>query len=398
MCAVDERCRYGRGVRIPKYPMFLRLEYPVSGFPSGQSGLGEVGRGVVSFLSPEFIRMRAREKRKSSDGFIFPSLLIAERPPMGMRILSGTILCLAFAAPHAQKVDSSLSFFITGTAIGKGANLGGLAGADAHCAALAAKVGSTRKVWRAYLSTQAASGARAVNARDRIGTGPWFNAKRVMVASSVDNLHSTKNNLGPRLSLTETGDTIPWSGAASRHDMLTGSDSDGTAFAPGGDSTCGNWTSDQDPGGAQVGHYNKAGGGDHPTSWNSAHLSYGCSNAKLVSSNCGGYFYCFAADAPTGMGRTDQRREDRKEERRIGEYFVAGGSAGAGTERTFHFELKEAGDVEVEVMSVQGRVVATLAKGKLQVGSHEVHWNGTTEHGAAAPVGAYVVRLRVEGY
>jgi hypothetical protein len=307
----------------------------------------------------------------------------------GIRCGIGFILGFAFIPSQAQKPDSSLSFFITSKAIGKGADLGGLAGADAHCAELAAKAGASRKVWRAYLSTQATAGAAAVNARDRIGTGPWFNAKKVMVASGVDNLHSTKNNLGPRLSLTETGDTIPWSGAENRHDMLTGSDSDGTAFAPGGDSTCGNWTSDKDLGGAQVGHYNKAGGGDHPTSWNSAHLSYGCSNAKLVSSNCGGYYYCFATDAATGLHRPERRQETR----RIGAYFVGEGSSKAGTERAFAFELSEAGDVEVQVVSLKGRIVATLTRGGMQAGSHEARWNGTTEQGALAPAGAYLVRL-----
>lgn len=307
---------------------------------------------------------------------------------MGLRFLVCIIACSAIIAA-AQKADSSLSFFITGKAIGKGANLGGLAGADAYCTELAAKAGATRKVWKAYLSTQATAGAPAINARDRIGEGPWFNAKKVMIASSVENLHGSKNNVGPRLSLTETGDTIPWSGAANRHDILTGSDSDGTAFSPGADSTCGNWTKETDAGGAQVGHYNKAGGGAHPTSWNSAHLSYGCSNTKLVESNCGGFFYCFAADAASGM----RRPEGHHEMRRIGEYYL--GEAGSATERPFGYELSEAAEVEVQVVNMQGRIVATLARGRMQAGTHEVRWNGRTEQGALAPAGVYLVRLHI---
>lgn len=289
-------------------------------------------------------------------------------------------LLLACAAPRAQQYDSSLSFFITSKAIGKGANLGGLAGADAHCASLAAKAGATRTGWRAYLSTQATAGAPAVNARDRIGKGPWFNAKKVMIASGVENLHGPDNNVGARLSLTETGDTIPWSGAANRHDILTGSDSDGTAFGPGADSTCGNWTKETDAGGAYVGHYNKAGGGDHPKSWNSAHLSYGCSNAKLVESNCGGYFYCFASDATTAIGP-----------RIIGQ---AEWARGAGGERVFGFTLDAAAEGEVQVMDARGRVVATLARGRLAAGSHEARWDGKTAQGATAPAGAYLIRLK----
>lgn len=308
---------------------------------------------------------------------------------MRTRTITAIICWLAIVATQAQKQDSSLGFFITSKAIGKGANLGGLAGADAYCAELAAKAGATHKVWKAYLSTQATAGAPAINARDRIGTGPWFNAKKVMIASSVENLHSSKNNVGPRLSLTETGDTIPWSGAANRHDILTGSDSDGTAFSPGADSTCGNWTKETDAGGAQVGHYNKAGGGAHPTSWNSAHLSYGCSNAKLVESNCGGYFYCFATDAASGLRRTEGHREMR----RIGEYYL--GEGGGASVRAFGFELAEATEVEVQVVSMQGRIVATLARGRKQAGTHEVRWNGRTEQGALAPAGAYLVRLHI---
>ncbi|MEO7955854.1 MAG: FlgD immunoglobulin-like domain containing protein [Fibrobacteria bacterium] len=307
---------------------------------------------------------------------------------IGSRIILGTAITALTAFPaFAQKPDSSLSFFITSKAIGKGGNLGGLAGADAHCADLAAKAGATRKIWKAYLSTQATADAPAVNARDRIGSGPWFNSKKVMIASSVDNLHSSKNNVGIGLSLTEIGTAIPYSGGASRHDILTGSDSDGTAFSPGPDSTCGNWTKETTEGGAYVGHYNKDGGGDHPKSWNSAHLSYGCSNAKFVESNCGGYIYCFAADAPTGL----RGREGQGEMRRLGEYLQ--GESGSAGERVFGFELSEASQVEVQVVDMQGRIVATLARGRMRAGAHEARWNGHTDRGEAVPAGAYWVRL-----
>lgn len=305
---------------------------------------------------------------------------------MDFRTLVAMVIFPAVMA-FPQRPDSSLSFFITSKAIGNGANLGGLAGADAHCTELAAKVGATRKEWRAYLSTQATASTPAVNARDRIGSGPWFNAKKVMVASSVENLHSANNNLGTRRSLTEKGDTIPWKGSASRHDILTGSDSDGTAFSPGGDSTCGNWTKSTDSGGAYVGHYNKDGGGDHPTSWNSAHMSYGCSNAKLVESNCGGYLYCFAVDGPTGLRRTEGHRAMR----RIGEFIQGSGAP----ERMFAFELTEASNVEVQVVDLHGSIVATLARGRMPAGTHAVRWNGRTQGGEAAPAGAYAVRLLI---
>ena len=308
---------------------------------------------------------------------------------MKTRIATVALIGLTLVSARAQKVDSSLSFFITSKAIGKGADLGGLAGADAHCLDLASKAGATHKVWKAYLSTQATTNTTAINARDRIGSGPWFNAKKVMVATSVSNLHSSQNHLGIGLSLTETGDTIPYTGAASRHDMLTGSDTDGTALGRGGDSTCSNWTSDKDPGGAQVGHYNKGGGGLRPTSWNSAHMSYGCSNAKLVSSNCGGLFYCFATDATVGLQDQDRRREPRT----LGKYVIAEGFQGTGREVAFAFELQEAADIEVRVVSPGGKVVATLAKGRMLAGAREVRWSGPTGKGSGLSAGIYLIQL-----
>jgi hypothetical protein len=186
----------------------------------------------------------------------------------------------------------NLGFFITSAGSGNGANLGGLAGADAICQKLAASVGAGSKTWRAYLSSSAAGNQAAVHARDRIGRGPWQNAKGVVVAQSVDDLHSEKNRLGKENSLTEKGAMVNGRGdAPNTHDILTGSGLDGRALA--GDNTCNNWTSNA-AGSARVGHHDKQGGGDNPNSWNSAHASSGCSQANLVSTGGAGLFYCFA--------------------------------------------------------------------------------------------------------
>ena len=181
-----------------------------------------------------------------------------------------------------------MSFFITSAGPGNGANLGGLAGADKHCQTLAAAAGAGNRTWRAYLSAAAAAGQPAVNARDRIGKGPWMNVKGTVVAKSVADLHSDANNLGGENSLTEKGAQVP----GNQHDILTGSKADGTLQT--GDAPCGNWTSAETTGGAMVGHHNKQGGGDAPTSWNAAHSSRGCSQQNLISTGGNGYFYCFA--------------------------------------------------------------------------------------------------------
>jgi len=203
---------------------------------------------------------------------------------------------LALVSPSASSVDAqgnSLSFFITSTNSGKGADLGGLAGADAHCAALAKGAGAGNRVWRAYLSTTAADGKPGVNAKDRIGTGPWFNAKGVQVAASVADLHSDNNKLSKENSLNEKGEVNNGRGdTPNRHDILTGSNLDGTAAT----ATCSNWTNGaQGGGGAQVGHHDRQGGGQNPTSWNSAHATPGCSIEELRKVGGEGYFYCFAA-------------------------------------------------------------------------------------------------------
>jgi hypothetical protein len=186
----------------------------------------------------------------------------------------------------------NLSFFITSAGSGTGANLGGLAGADGICQRLATSVGAGSKTWRAYLSASASGNQPAVNARDRIGRGPWQNAKGVVVAQNVDDLHSDSNKLGKENSLTEKGAMVNGRGdTPNTHDILTGSGLDGRALP--GDTTCGNWTSAA-AGSARVGHHDKQGGGENPNSWNSAHGSRGCGQADLVGTGGAGLFYCFA--------------------------------------------------------------------------------------------------------
>ncbi len=207
--------------------------------------------------------------------------------------LSVAIVLACLALPLAAQ---DMSFFITSKGPGDGANLGGLAGADAHCQSLAEAAGAGSKTWRAYLSAAAMDGQEAVNARDRIGTGPWFNAKGVQVAGNLDELHYSNVGLGKENSLTETGGVVNGRGdSPNQHDILTGSQLDGTVFTDGADHTCGNWTKNGE-GSAQVGHHDRTGGGQVPSSWNAAHGSRGCSQANLVATGGNGYFYCFATD------------------------------------------------------------------------------------------------------
>jgi hypothetical protein len=190
-----------------------------------------------------------------------------------------------------------MSFFITSAGPGKGADLGGLEGADRHCQALADAAGSRNLQFHAYLSTIAKGGTPGVNARDRIGTGPWYNAKGVQVAASVADLHSENNKLGKDNSLTEKGAKVNGRGDTPiMHDIITGSNLDGTAFTAEGYTNCENFTSAGE-GSTRVGHHDRQGGGDNPTSWNSAHSSRGCSQANLVATGGNGLFYCF------GFGR-----------------------------------------------------------------------------------------------
>jgi hypothetical protein len=207
-------------------------------------------------------------------------------------------ITFSLATFGARAQDKSLSFFITSKGPGNGANLGGLEGADKHCQTLAAAVGQGSKVWRAYLSASAAGSPGAqvvVHAKDRIGTGPWFNAKGVQVAASVADLHSDNNKLSKENSLTEKGEVVNGRGdTPNRHDILTGSQLDGTLATGDTNLTCNNWTSGGD-GSAQVGHHDRTGGGQNPTSWNSAHGSKGCSQTNLQGTGGDGLFYCFAA-------------------------------------------------------------------------------------------------------
>jgi hypothetical protein len=194
-----------------------------------------------------------------------------------------------------------MSFFVTSEGPGNGANLGGLAGADAHCQKLAAAVGADSKTWRAYLSTGWTQTTPAVNARDRIGKGPWFNAKGVMIASDVDALHGAGNNITKQTALSEKGAVVNGRGdTPTTHDILTGSRADGTAFssAPGmPDMTCGEWTKSGD-GSAMLGHHDRNGLSAEPwaVSWNSSHNSVGCSQDALRRTGGGGLFYCFATN------------------------------------------------------------------------------------------------------
>lgn len=198
---------------------------------------------------------------------------------------------LSSAQPGSTSPE--MSFFITSTGPGNGADLGGLEGADQHCQALAEAVGAGDRTWRAYLSTTDS----LVNARDRIGQGPWYNAKGVMVAKDVDHLHSENNNLGKQTSLNEKGEVVNGRGDnPNMHDILTGSQLDGTAFQDDTDTTCSDWTSSGEEGSARVGHHDREGGGEHPSSWNSAHGSRGCSQANLQGTGGNGLFYCFSVD------------------------------------------------------------------------------------------------------
>ncbi|MDE2794766.1 MAG: hypothetical protein OXL34_08110 [Gemmatimonadota bacterium] len=189
-----------------------------------------------------------------------------------------------------------MTFFITSAGPGDGANLGGLGGADAHCETLAAAQGAGGRGWMAYLSTISDDGSAAVNARDRIGSGPWHNHGGVLIANNVDELHSDAANLTKETILTEMGDMVNGRGDdPNMHDILTGSNMDGTAYTGEGYDNCGNWTSNSAEGSAAVGHHDRIGGGQNPTSWNSAHPSRGCGQANLQRTGGNGFFYCFAA-------------------------------------------------------------------------------------------------------
>jgi len=210
-----------------------------------------------------------------------------------IRISIGVATAAFAVASLAAAQSPDMTFFVTSTGSGKGADLGGLAGADKLCQTLAATVGAGGKTWRAYLSTQ---GAGAVNAKDRIGDGPWQNAKGVVVAKNNADLHGASNNLNKQTAITEKGEVLNGRGdTPNRHDILTGTQPDGTAFTVAEDKTCGNWTKSGD-GNAVVGHHDRTGLDTTPPalSWNSSHPSAGCSDEALIKTGGAGRLYCFA--------------------------------------------------------------------------------------------------------
>ena len=209
---------------------------------------------------------------------------------------AATTLMVACTSSGPSTPQSKMSFFVTSVNPGKGADFGGLAGADRYCQSLAAGVGAGGRTWRAYLSTTAAAGNPAVNARDRIGKGPWVNAKGVTIANNLDELHGT-NNLNKQTALTEKGEMVSGRGdPVNMHDILTGSTPDGRASADTSkDTTCGNWTKG-DTGSAIVGHHDRSGLDDSAPakSWNSSHATQGCSLDALKRTGGGGLLFCFA--------------------------------------------------------------------------------------------------------
>jgi len=214
-------------------------------------------------------------------------------------LFAGAMVCVAGGvAVHAQSANN-MSFFVTSVGKGDGANLGGLAGADAHCAALAKAAGSSKTNWHAYLSATPVQGAGAVDARDRIGSGPWINAKGTTIARNVDDLHSAK--LTKEMLINEKGMLVNGAGdTPNTHDILTGSDSSGRYLSTGNfDTTCKNWTSNSE-GSAMLGHHDGKGPPNatarHFTSWNASHTSRSCSQPDLVATGGAGLFYCFATN------------------------------------------------------------------------------------------------------
>ncbi|MFL2840583.1 MAG: hypothetical protein ACJ0BT_01920 [Pseudohongiellaceae bacterium] len=222
-----------------------------------------------------------------------------------LKFILGASIIFSSSAAMAQEMN----FFVTSAGSGHGGNLGGLAGADARCQALAAVAGAGDKTWHAYLSTQ---GMNAVNARDRIGSGPWYNVNGTMIATNLDELHQEETNnlsvenaldehggaVGP-VGLNDQGVPLPVSiqaGLGVEHDVLTGSQADGTAFPPGNDSTCNNWTSSDEGSGAMVGHTDRRSLEPGLSPWAAAHPSAGCSQQALVNTGGSGRYYCFAID------------------------------------------------------------------------------------------------------
>lgn len=297
-----------------------------------------------------------------------------------MRYLATAFILLYSVGQTTAQDGESMSFFITSVGSGNGADLGGIVGADLHCQNLATTAGTGDRIWRAYLSTQAIDGQSAINARDRIGQGPWYNARGQLIANNLDELHG-ENNITQQTARTETDASV----GGGQHDILTGSQLDGTTYPPDEDHTCGNWTSN-DTGSAQLGHHNRSGGGDNPTSWNSAHASRGCSQQNLISTAGNGYFYCFASD-------------DSNAETAVIESYSANQPDASSlqqnypnpfnSETTIQFQLDRDGEVELAIYNLAGQRVETMINGFRQAGQYAVRW-----HSGSLPTGAYIYQLR----
>ena len=221
---------------------------------------------------------------------------------MTLAVVGSFALLLYTSARAAGNNAGKMSFFVTSVGLGKGGNLGGIAGADKHCQSLADVAGAGKHTWHAYLSSQGTDfkDHTVIHARGRIGTGPWYNAKGVLIANNVDDLHAGKNNISKETALDEKGQPVNGRGdKPNKHDILTGSRIDGTAFAPSPpfiDMTCGNWTNESDDGSAMVGHHDRQGPNDDAwaSSWNSAHPTRGCSPKGVQSTGGDALLYCFA--------------------------------------------------------------------------------------------------------
>ncbi len=299
-----------------------------------------------------------------------------------MRVFGLCAALFAFAAPSTQ-AQESMSFFITSSGPGNGADLGGLGGADQHCQSLAADVGAGERTWRAYLSAN-----DGTNARDRIGSGPWYNALGVEVAADVEQLHGD-NNLTKETALDQNGQVVNGRGdSPNRHDILTGSQLDGTAFSDEGDFTCGDWTS-SDEGSAQVGHHDRTGGGAEPTSWNSAHGSRGCSQSDLQGTGGDGLFYCFALDQPTDTAVSEYSRAEQAEAFALEGNYPNPFNSGT----VIRFALDRAQQVQLAVYNMQGQQLATLVQGMRPGGAYAVQWDGRDDQGRNLASGVYLYRL-----
>jgi hypothetical protein len=310
-----------------------------------------------------------------------------------------SVLSLAGAALGQ---DSTMSFFITGSSPGQGGNLGGLAGADAHCQKLADSVGAgTGKIWRAYLSKQALGGDTAVNARDRIGPGPWFNANKVMVAANVAQLHDTANTttVNAAKGLTHRGTAV----ASNRHDVITGSRFNGMAPVGAADSTCTNWTSSAAgtnglPARTIVGHHNRSGISSNmiPNSWNQAHVTPGCSQANVESGGGSGFFYCFVDNSPVGIEPGGLPRGTGSANEAV-PYYLSAGRSPKVEDVVYRFTLDRESKVEVAAFDLEGRERAVLLRATRGAGIHEVRWNGMDASGSPLPAGLYHIVFKRDG-